>query len=88
MFALGKYSQSLFYVEYSIYTNVLTLWIIGSQLFRNCMRYATGNKSFCLGLSAINDVRKSIVYMNYDIILFFYQWLYDHRWASDMFQVR
>ena len=37
---------------------------------------ATHNNSFGSGVTAINKVCKRIVYMNYDIIVFFYQWLY------------
>ena len=45
------------------------------QLFKNCMRDATNNKSFCLGLKAINEVHDCIVYMTYDIYFFLYRWL-------------
>ena len=38
---------------------------------------AADNKSFGSGLTAINESRKRIVYMTYDIICFFWGWLYD-----------
>ena len=38
---------------------------------------ATHKKSFGSELTAINEVRMRIVYMTYDIIIFFYRWLYD-----------
>ena len=38
---------------------------------------ATNNKSFGLGLTAINDVRKRIDYAFDDIFVFSYQLLYD-----------
>ena len=74
MFGLGKYAQIWFYIEHSISFPVLSLWIKSSQLFRNCMRDATDRNSFGLGLTAINKVHKYIyiVYINYDIIYFFY----------------
>ena len=37
---------------------------------------ATHNQSFGLGLTAMNEVRKRIVSMTYDIMFFFYQWLH------------
>ena len=37
------------------------------------MSDATDNKSFGSGLTAINEVRKRIVYMTYEIILFFFR---------------
>ena len=38
---------------------------------------ATHNRSFGLGLTDINEVRKRIVYLTYNIIDFFYRYLYD-----------
>ena len=73
MFGLGKYDQSWFYIEYSIYTHVLVLYIKGCQFFRNCMSDATNNNSFGLGLTAINEVRKCIDYIIDDKYFFFYQ---------------
>ena len=40
------------------------------------MSDATNNKSFGSGLPSINEECKCIFYMTYDIILFFYLWLY------------
>ena len=73
MLGLGKYSQSWFYIEYSICTHVLVLWIKGCQFFRKCMSDVTGNKSFGLVLTAINELRKRIYYILDDIYFFFYQ---------------
>ena len=36
----------------------------------------TNYKSYGLGLAAANEVRKYIVYIIDNIIVFFYQWLY------------
>ena len=41
------------------------------------MSDANHNKSFGLGLTDINEVSKRIVYIIYDIIVFFYRWLYN-----------
>ena len=41
-------------------------------MFRNCMWDATHNKSFGLGLTAINDVRKHIYYILDNIFVFLY----------------
>ena len=43
MLGLVKFSQSGFYIEYSIYTHILVLRIKACQLFRNCMSDATDN---------------------------------------------
>ena len=77
MLGLRKYAQSWFYIEYYIYTHILVLWIKGCQLFINCKCDATHNKSFGLVFSAINELRKRIVNMTYDIIFYFYRWLYN-----------
>ena len=78
MLGIGKFSQSLFYIEYSIYTPILSLWIKGCQLFRNCMWDATHNKYFGLGLlTDINELHKRIYYIVGNIFVLFYQWLYD-----------
>ena len=77
MLGIYEYSQSLFYMEYSIYIPVLVLWIMGCPFFRNCIWDVTHNKSFGLGWTAINEVRKRIVYMTYDIIVFFLLWMYN-----------
>ena len=77
MLGVDKYAQSWFYIEYSINTPKLSLRINGCQLFRNCKWYATQNKSFGLGLTAINEVRKRIYFILDDIYIFFYWWLYD-----------
>ena len=60
-----------------MYTHILVLWIKGSQLFRNYMSNATDNKSFGPGLTSINEVRNYIVYLTYDMIIFFWQLLYN-----------
>ena len=49
----------------------------GYQMFRKCMSERTDNKSLCSGLTYINEVRKCIVYMTYDIFGVFYRWFYD-----------
>ena len=77
MLGLDEYAQSRFYIEYSIYTHLLFLWIKGCQFFRNCVCDETHNESFGLGLTAINKVPKGIVYMYYDIIVLFDQCLND-----------
>ena len=41
------------------------------------MSNGTDNKSFGSGLIAVNEVRKRMFYITYDIIVFFYLWLYD-----------
>ena len=41
------------------------------------MSDATNNKSFGLGLTDINEVRKRIDYIVEDIYFFIYRWLYD-----------
>ena len=40
-------------------------------MFRNCTCEANNNRPFGLGLTDINEVNKQIVYMIYDIIVFF-----------------
>ena len=77
MLGIGKYAQNWFYMEYSIYTQILGLWIKGCHFFRNCMLYATRNKSFCLGLTSINEVRNQVDYIPDKIFVFFYQWSYN-----------
>ena len=76
MSVLGTESKGWFYTEYSIYTHILVLWIKGCQLFINCMSNVTNNKSFGLGLTAINEVHKRIYCMLDGIFVFFYQWFY------------
>ena len=70
MLGLVKYAQSSFYIEYSIYTHKLVLWIKGCQWFRNCMGDATNNKSFGSVLTAINEVRKRKDFILDDIFVF------------------
>ena len=70
MLGIGKYAQGLFYIEYSIYTPVLSLWIKGCHLFRNCLWDATHNESFGLGLTALNEVRKHIHYILDNIYIY------------------
>ena len=41
------------------------------------MSDATNNKSFGLGLAAINEVQKRIYYVIDNIFVFFYRWLYN-----------
>ena len=77
MLGLGEYAKSWFYIEYSIFTQKLVLWIKGCQLFRKCMSDATDNKSFGPVLTAINEVRKQIVYMTCVVIVSFYRWLHN-----------
>ena len=73
MLGIDIYAQSLFYLEYSIYTPAWSLWIKGCQLFRNWMWDAAQNKSIGLELRAINEVRKRIYYILDDIFLILYQ---------------
>ena len=40
------------------------------------MSDVTDNKSFGLGLTAVNEIRKSIYFMLDGIFVFFYQWFY------------
>ena len=75
--SIGKYAQSWFDTEYSIYTPLLSLWINGCQLIINCMWYETHNKSFGSVLTAIIEVRKRIDYIFDDIFVSFYWWMYD-----------
>ena len=67
---LGKYAPNRFYIEYSIYTHTLTLWIKGSQFFRNCMCDAIHNKSFGSGLTAMKEVHRRICFILDDIFLY------------------
>ena len=73
MLGIGKYAQSWFYIEYSIQSPILSLWINGCQLFKNFMRDATHNNSFGLGSAYTNEVRKHIYYSLDDIFVFFYE---------------
>ena len=73
LFRIGKYDQSWFYIEYSIYTHVLVLYIEGCEFFRKCMSDATNNNSFGSVLTATNDVGKCIYYIIDGIYFFFYQ---------------
>ena len=75
MLWLCKYSQSRFYIEYSIYTHKLILWIRYCQFFRNYMCDATHNTSFGLGLITINEVHRQIYYNIDNILAFFHQYL-------------
>ena len=77
MLGLGKYFQSWFYKQYLTYTNILVLWIKGCQLFRNCVCDATHKKSFGLGLTGINEVRKRTDDILDDIFVFFKYWSCD-----------
>ena len=49
----------------------MNLGIKGCQLIRNYMRDATHHKPFGLGLTAVNEVRRRIVFI-FDNIMFSY----------------
>ena len=40
---------------------------------------ANNYRSYCLGIKAVNEVCKHIVYILLDIIVFFYRWFYNAR---------
>ena len=77
MLGLGEYAWSLFYIRLSIYSHILVLLTKGYRFFRNCKCDVTHNKSFGSVFAAISEVRKHVVYMTYNIIFFFYGFLYD-----------
>ena len=68
---LVKYTQRLFYIEYLIYNQNLSLWIKGCQFFRNFICDATHNNPFGPGLTAINELHMRIYYIIDDIYMFF-----------------
>ena len=85
MSVLGKNPQSWFYIEYSIYTSILVLWVKGCQLFRYCMCDTIHWKYFNTSLTATNKFLKRIFYIVDDIIILFYQLLYVLLWVVSSF---
>ena len=71
MLGLGKYVQIRFYIEYSINTHGLVLWMKGCKSFGNWMCDATHNESFGSVSTASNEAPKIIYYTIDDIFFFF-----------------
>ena len=60
---LDKNAESWFFVEYSILSHVLILWIEGSKCFRKIFCGITHHKSYDLVLKYYIEISKSIVYI-------------------------
>ena len=69
---LGREAQIKSYIQYSMYTHTLVLWITCYQFFRKFVCDATLRESFGSGLTAVNEVHQRVFFILDDIYIFFY----------------